>query len=96
MDRAIHGVQALWDENSSTEGWYFLLVDAKNAFNNINLVRMIWMVRHLWTSGDCFVFNCYFHWSSLVLRNGNGAASILHGREGVTQGDPLAMIAYEV
>ena len=36
IDGAIHGVQALWDENSSTKEWGFLLVDAKNTFNKIN------------------------------------------------------------
>ena len=38
IDGAIHGVQALWDENSSTEDWGFLLVDAKNTFNDNNHV----------------------------------------------------------
>ena len=32
----IHRVQALWYENLSTGEWGFLLVDAKNAFNEIN------------------------------------------------------------
>ena len=32
---AINGVQALWDDNSTTENWGFLLVDAKNVFNKI-------------------------------------------------------------
>ena len=36
------------------------------------------------------------HWSSMALRNWNGTASILHSREGVTQGGPLAMIVYGV
>ena len=96
IDDAIHGVHALWDENSSTEEWGFLLVDAKNVFNKINRVGMLWTVRHLWPSGARFSFNFYRHWSSLVFRNGNGTASILHSREGVMQGDPLAMIAYGI
>ena len=33
IDVSTHRVQALWDENWSTEEWGFLLVDAKNAFN---------------------------------------------------------------
>ena len=35
IDDAIHGVQALWDENLTTEEWGFLLVDAKNVLKNI-------------------------------------------------------------
>ena len=47
IDGAVHRVQAIWDENSITEGWEFLLVDAKKAFNEINRVRILWTVRHL-------------------------------------------------
>ena len=36
IDGAIHGVQALWYKKLSTEEGVFLLVDAKNAFNEIN------------------------------------------------------------
>ena len=83
IDGAIHRVQALWDKNLTTENWGFLPVDANNAFNNINLVGILWMVRHSWPSGAHFVFNFYRHWSSLVFRNGNGTASFLHNKEGV-------------
>ena len=58
IDGAIHGVQSLRDENLSTEEWGFLLVDAKNEFNYINCVRILWTVRHVWTSGASFSFNC--------------------------------------
>ena len=54
---------------------------------------MMWTVIHLWPPGACFVFNCYCHWSSLVFRNGNGTASFLHSKEGVTHGDTPVMIA---
>ena len=47
IDGAIHRVQALWDKNLTTEGWVFLLVDTKYVFNEINLVVMVWKVRHL-------------------------------------------------
>ena len=57
---------------------------------------MLWTVRHLWTSGARFFFNCYRHWSLLVLWNLNGTAIIIHSREGMTQGGPLAMIAYGI
>ena len=71
-------------------------MDAKNAFNEINQVGILLTVRHLWPSGARFVFNFYRHWSSFILRNGNGTAIILHSREGVTQGGTLAMIEYGI
>jgi hypothetical protein len=63
----------------------FLLVDAKNAFNEGNRTAMCWTVRHLWPSGARFTLNCYRHWSTLVNRSAN-----------VTQGDPLSMVAYGI
>ena len=54
----VHGVQAIWDEKLTTEDWVFLLVDANYPFNKINLVGILWTVRHLWPSGAHFVFNC--------------------------------------
>ena len=96
IDGVIHGVQALWDENLSTEECGVLLIDANNAFNEINRVGMLWTFRHLWTSRSRFVFNCYRHWSSIVLQNRNGKSSIIYSREVVTQGGPLAMIVYGI
>ena len=55
---------------------------------------MLWAVRHEWPSGAHFAFNCYRHWATLVIRAGNGTGHLLHRKEGVTQGDPLAMIIY--
>ena len=57
---------------------------------------MLWKVRYLWPSGYRCVFNCYLHWSLIVLRNMNGIASFLNSREGATQGDPPSMIAYGI
>ena len=41
IDGAIHRFQTLWDENLSTEEWDFLLVDAKNTFNDISRVIIL-------------------------------------------------------
>ena len=58
---------------------------------------MLWAVRHEWPSGVQFTFNCYRHWYTLVVRDtGDGSGHFLHSKEGVTQGDPLAMIAYGI
>ena len=47
INGAIYGVQDLRDENLTTENWVFLIIDAKNAFNEINRFGMLWTVRHL-------------------------------------------------
>ena len=50
-----------------------------------------------WTSGAQFTFNCYHHWYTLVVRGMEDVSGhLLHSKEGVTQGDPLAMIAYGI
>ena len=57
---------------------------------------MLWTVRQLWLYGARFVFNCYCRHSSLVLRRGDGTDNILHSKEYVAQGDPMAMVAYGI
>ena len=47
IDRDVHGFQSIWDENLSTEYWGFLLVDAKNVFNEINRIIILRKVRSL-------------------------------------------------
>jgi hypothetical protein len=56
---------------------------------------MLWTVRHLWSSGARFCFNVYQHWSILIIRGADGTALFIMSWEGgVTQGDPMAMVAY--
>ena len=58
---------------------------------------MLWPVQHEWPSGAQFAFNCYRHWATLVVRDtGDGSGHFLQSKEGVTQGDPLVMIAYYI
>ena len=57
---------------------------------------MLWTVCHLWWPQSHFVYNCYRHWSSLVLKNGNGMDSFLHSSKGVTQWDLLCMVVYGI
>jgi hypothetical protein len=89
-------MRLLWEQHSMEEEWGFLLVDAANAFNEGNRIVMFWTLRHEWPSGARFAFNCYRHWAILVVRGENGYALFIHSKEGVTQGDPLAMAAYGI
>eukprot|EP00957_Ditylum_brightwellii_P067071 5090807-Ditylum_brightwellii.AAC.1 len=52
---------------------------------------MLWIVRHTWVAGSRFAFNTYRHWRKLVLQ---GYKDLVMSKEGITQGDPLAMILY--
>jgi hypothetical protein len=96
IEGGIHAMRLLWEQHSAEEEWGFLLVDAANAFNEGNRIAMFWTLRHEWPSGARFAFNCYRHWAILVVRGENGHALFIESKEGVTQGDPLAMAAYGI
>ena len=97
IEGAIHAMHVLWEEQKTKEDWGFLLIDARIAFNEENWTAMLWAIWHEWPSGEQFTFNCYRHWATLVVRyTGDGSGHFLHSKEGVTQGDPLAMIAYGI
>ena len=58
---------------------------------------MLWDVLHEWPSGAQFKLKCYCHWATLVVRDTrDGSGHFLHRKEGVTQGYPLTMIAYDI
>ena len=96
IEGAIHGMSQTWTESDAIDRWGFLLVDARNAFNEINRISMLWTIRHEWPAGARFAFNCYRHYSPLLCRDPDGHSFTLFSREGVTQGDPLSMFAYGV
>jgi hypothetical protein len=96
IEGAIHAMQHTWEANKAEEEWGYLLIDAKNAFNEQNRTAMLWTVRHEWPSGARFTFNCYKHWATLVIRSNDGTGTFLYSKEGVTQGDPLSMFAYGI
>jgi len=87
-------MQHAWDVNYASNEWGFLLIDACNAFNELNWTTMLWVVCHEWPSGAQFCFNTYHHWSTLVIHHHNSTGHYLYSQEGVTQGDPVAMVAY--
>ena len=72
------------------------LIDARNGFNELSRMAMLWTVRHRWPKGSRFAFNCYRHESMLILRQPGDKSVTLWSKEGVTQGDPLGMILYGI
>eukprot|EP00957_Ditylum_brightwellii_P140455 10701302-Ditylum_brightwellii.AAC.1 len=79
IEGAVHTMNQLWVEHADEENWDILLVDAKNAFNQINRQVMLWEVQHLWAAGSRFAFNTYHHWRKLVLR---GQDELILSKEG--------------
>jgi hypothetical protein len=55
IEGGIHAMQALQDLHETEGNWGFLLIDASNAFNEQNLIKMLWAVRQEWPSGARFV-----------------------------------------
>ena len=46
IEGAVHAVKALWDVHQHDDDWGFLLVDARNAFNEGNRIAFLWTIRH--------------------------------------------------
>ena len=72
------------------------IVDARNGFNDLSRLTMMWTVRHRWPAGVRFIFNFYRHWAQLILRQPGEPSVTILSRVGVTQGDPLFMFLYDI
>ena len=81
---------------AATPAEALLLVDATNGFNNLSRYGMLWTVRHRCPKMSRFTFNCYRHEITLICRQPGGEVETILSKEGVTQGDPLAMALYGI
>ena len=57
---------------------------------------MLWTVRHRCPRLATYAFNCYRHAKRLICRDAGGKPIIILSKEGVTKGDPLAMVLYGI
>ena len=73
-----------------------MLVDARNGFNELNRLAMLWTVWHRCPAGARFAFNCYKHWVQLILRQPGELPVKILSIEVVTQDDPLSMVLYGI
>ena len=78
---------------SSQEGYGLLVMDASNAFNSISRAAAIWNTRIYWSRCSRYVFNSYRGYAVLFIA---GSQVTLLSKEGVTQGDPLAILVYGI
>ena len=58
------------------EEWGLIVIDARNAINEINRTAMLWVIGHEWLSGAHFCFNGYQHLATLVNHRANGKSFI--------------------
>jgi hypothetical protein len=94
-EAAAHWAASEWDRLSETVDFGTLLIDAKNAFNEVNRCLMLWNVRHLWPSASRYMFNMYSHQSTLLVRDPlTGECHRVASAEGVVQGCPMAMLGF--
>jgi len=94
IEGAIHAANQFWKEHAGDSDFGFLMIDAKNAFNEQHRITMLWTTRHEWPQGALFTFNCYKHWTILIAHDPSGAKYTFLSKVGATQGDPIAMIIY--
>ena len=81
IEGAIHAMRVLWEKHKKEEDWGFLLIDARNAFNEDNQTAMLWAVWNEWPSGSQCMFNCCRHWATLVVRDtGDRSGHFLHSK----------------
>ncbi len=78
-------------------GFGSALIDAHNGFNKFNHYLLLWNVAHHWNRVSRFAFNRYRHWvQCLVWSEPGEPALVIHSKEGITQGNCLAMSLYGV
>ena len=79
------------------KGFGVLLVDARNAFNELNRYSMLWEVYHRCPPIARFAFNRYRHHNLCFVRNEMGEPPIIiTSEEGITQGCCLSMVCYGI
>ena len=85
-EAAVHEARTLFEDNETD---CILLVDAENAFNNLNRQVALHNIQVLCPIVAKFAINLYRGANSPFTGNNE-----LSGEEGVTQGDPFSMIFY--
>ena len=90
IEAAIHAMRQIF-EKDETEA--ILLVDAENAFNNLNRKAALHNIKQLCPPFHQYLVNTYRKPAKLIIANEKGHDFIL-SEEGCTQGDVTAMAKY--
>ena len=85
-EAAVHAMRAVFEDPDCDA---VILVDAVNAFNNLNRQVALRNIQYLCPAIAPVLINCYRDESSLFV-----GGEVLFSREGTTQGDPLSMTMF--
>ncbi|XP_037792733.1 uncharacterized protein LOC119588098 [Penaeus monodon] len=93
-EAAIHAMRKIFEE---PECEAVLMVDAANAFNNINRQATIQNIKIKCPSFAQYVSNTYREPAKLYINNiETNTSEVMASSEGTTQGDPVAMAMYAI
>ena len=82
IEAGVRAASRIIRDYGDDDDWGYLTIDARNAFNEVNRLQMLWSVRKYWPSAARFVFNCYKGNSRLVIREMRKNKPIfLHSKE---------------
>ena len=90
IEAAIHAMRITF-EKEETEG--ILLVDAENAFNNLNRKAALQNIKQICPSFYQYLYNTYQKPAKLIIK-GDDTHEVIYSREGSTQGGVGAMGLY--
>ena len=95
IEAAVHAMRMTFDEEE-TEA--MLLVDASNAFNNLNRATALHNIKQICPPFFCFLNNCYKKPTQLIVNDPTNPTNhkVVFSEEGTTQGDPSAMAMYSL
>ena len=85
-EAAVHAIRSVFEADDTDA---ILLVDATNAFNNLNRFVALYNIQYLCPAIAKVLINCYRMRSSLFV-----SGKVIQSCEGTTQGDPLAMALF--
>ena len=93
IEATVHAMRTIY-EDDGTEG--ILLVDAENAFNQLNRRAALHNIKQLCPNFYRYLSNTYQLPAKMIVNDLNGRNDDIHSEEGSTQGDVTAMGMYAV
>ena len=90
IEASIHAMRQIF-ESSETQA--ILLVDAENAFNNLNRKTALKNIKEICPPFYQYLANTYQKSAKLIIP-GENDYTVIYSDEGTTQGDPIAMAMY--